>query len=262
VTGANAIEVKGLTKTYGSVKAVDGLDLGVPAGAVFGFIGPNGAGKSTTIGCMTGMLDPDAGSICLLGESLNADAVDVKRRIGVLPEGLGVFDYLYAHEFLEFEARMFGMDAAPAYARAQELLEALDLEEHRRKRIGELSTGLRKRVAFGAAVIHDPEILFLDEPFESVDAAAVAGLKQFLREFAGRGGTVFLTTHVLETVERLCDDAAIICDGRLRWQGSLAPFSAGAAIEFEGHSLQTLEALYLKLAGERQVRLSWMAQKV
>jgi ABC-2 type transport system ATP-binding protein len=254
----NAIEVEGLTKSYGEVTAVDDLWLEVEAGRLFGFLGPNGAGKSTTIGCLTGLIDPDAGRIRLLGEAMGPEAAALKRRIGVMPEGLGLFDQLYAHEFLAFNARMFGLEEKVVRERVTELLEVLDLASSRRKRLSEFSTGMRKKVAFAAAIIHRPEILFLDEPFESIDPAGVAMLKDWLRRFAAEGRTVFMTTHVLETVERLCDEVAIINAGRIAWRGDIRRLAAGGAVLHDGQEFATLEALFLDLVGSRRDRLSWL----
>ncbi len=207
---APAVWIRNLTKRYGELTAVDDLSLRVPTGKMFGFLGPNGAGKSTTIGCLTGLIDPTSGGIELLGEEFNSDSIALKRRIGVMPEGLALFDHLYSHVFLTFNARMYGLDEATVKQRVEELLGVMDLASSTRKRLSEFSTGMRKKVAFAASIIHRPEILFLDEPFESIDPAGVAMLKDWLRRFVAGGRTVFMTTHVLETVERLCDDVAII----------------------------------------------------
>src|SRR5437764_1355046 len=157
----DAIRLTNLVKQYGTVLAVESLSLTVPSGSMFGFLGPNGSGKSTTIGCMTGLLTPTSGQIELLGESFDADCAHLKRRIGVMPETLGLFVPLYAHEFLAFIARMFGLDEATTRSRVSELLQALELTDTG-KMLSEYSTGMRKRVAFAASVIHTPEILFLD----------------------------------------------------------------------------------------------------
>jgi len=164
------------------VVAVEDLSLTVPKGAMFGFLGPNGSGKSTTIGCLTGLLDPSGGEMEILGERFTAESVGLKRRMGVMPESLGLFEPLYAHEFLAFVGRMFGLDETTTRARVTELLAALELTDSS-KTLAEYSTGMRKRVAFAAAVIHAPEVLFLDEPFESIDPAGVALMKQWLRRF-------------------------------------------------------------------------------
>jgi ABC-2 type transport system ATP-binding protein len=253
-----AISVENLTKRYGELLAVDRLTLRVPAGRLFGFLGPNGAGKSTTIGCLTGLIDPTSGAIRLLGDRFTTDSAELKQRIGVMPEGLALFDHLFAHEFLTFNARMYGLDEQVVRERVEELLTVMDLTSAYRKRLAEYSTGMRKKVAFAAAIIHRPEILFLDEPFESIDPAGVAMLKDWLRRFVSGGRTVFMTTHVLETVERLCDDVAIINAGRLAWRGDVGRLANGGTLECNGRQFNTLEALFLHLVGEKYGRLDWL----
>jgi ABC-2 type transport system ATP-binding protein len=254
----DAIRLTNVVKKYGPTVAVENLSLTVPAGSMFGFLGPNGSGKSTTIGCMTGLLDPSGGQIELLGQPFSASSADLKRRIGVMPETLGLFEPLYAHEFLSFVGRMFGLDEATTRRRVTEILEALELTDTS-KTLSEYSTGMRKRVAFAAAVIHKPEMLFLDEPFESIDPAGVALMKQWLRRFTEQGRTVFITSHVLETVERLCNEVAIITrPGKLVWQGDITALNNDGAIEFDGHEFRALEALFLHLTGERSANLNWL----
>src|SRR5581483_818594 len=219
ISHTDAIHINSLVKRYDNALAVDNLSLTVPKGSMFGFLGPNGSGKSTTIGCLTGLLDPTAGTVEILGERFDADSAALKRRMGVMPETLGLFEPLYAHEFLAFIARMFGLDEATTRKRVAELLAALELTDTS-KTLAEYSTGMRKRVAFAAAVIHTPDVLFLDEPFESIDPAGVSLMKQWLRRLTEQGRTVFVTSHVLETVERLCDRVAIVTrPGKLVWQG-------------------------------------------
>src|ERR1700731_2691949 len=161
----DAIRLTNMVKKYGPTVAVENLSLTVRAGTMFGFLGPNGSGKSTTIGCLTGLLDPTAGEIEILGQGFSADSSALKQRMGLMPETLGLFEPLYAHEFLAFVARMFGLDEATTRKRVTELLTALELSDAS-KTLAEYSTGMRKRVAFAAAVIHTPDVLFLDEPFE------------------------------------------------------------------------------------------------
>src|SRR5436190_16814228 len=254
----DAIRIANLVKNYGTVVAVEDLSLDVPQGSMFGFLGPNGSGKSTTIGCMTGLLDPTSGEIELLGQRFDADNAAIKRRIGVMPETLGLFEPLYAHEFLAFVARMFGLDESTTRKRVTELLQALELTDTS-KTLSEYSTGMRKRVAFAAAVIHTPEILFLDEPFESIDPAGVALMKQWLRRFTDQGRTVFITSHVLETVERLCQEVAIVTKpGKLVWQGDITTLHNDGAIQFDGREFRALEPLFLHLTGERSAELKWL----
>jgi ABC-2 type transport system ATP-binding protein len=248
----DAIRLTNVVKKYGPVIAVENLSLSVRAGTMFGFLGPNGSGKSTTIGCMTGLLDPTSGQIELLGEHFDANSTALKRRIGVMPETLGLFEPLYAHEFLAFVARMFGLDETTTRRRVTELLDALELTDTS-KTLSEYSTGMRKRVAFAAAVIHSPEVLFLDEPFESIDPAGVSLMKQWLRRFTDQGRTVFITSHVLETVERVCTEVAIITQpGKLVWQGDIT------ALQHNGQKFDSLESLFLHLTGERYADLNWL----
>jgi ABC-2 type transport system ATP-binding protein len=254
----DAIRIANLEKRYGATVAVQDLSLSVPKGSMFGFLGPNGAGKSTTIGCLTGLLDPAAGSVEILGAPFTAESTGLKRRIGVMPETLGLFDPLYAHEFLAFVARMYGLSEDETRRRVTELLAALELPTARKK-LGDYSTGMRKRVTFAAAVIHSPEVLFLDEPFESIDPAGVADMKQWLRRFTDQGRTVFITSHVLETVERLCDRVAIItAPGKVVWQGDITALAQGGALQHDGKSFESLESLFLSLTGQKHSDLAWL----
>ena len=254
----DAIRIHDLVKKYGTVTAVQGLSLSVAPGTMFGFLGPNGSGKSTTIGCLTGLLDPTAGQIEILGQRFDAESAAIKRRMGVMPETLGLFDPLYAHEFLAFVARMYGLDEATTRRRVTELLDALELTDTS-KTLRDYSTGMRKRVAFAAAVIHSPEVLFLDEPFESIDPAGVALMKQWLRRFTEQGRTVFMTSHVLETVERFCNEVAIITTpGKLVWQGDVTVLANDGAIGYDGQEFRALEPLFLHLTGERYADLNWL----
>jgi ABC-2 type transport system ATP-binding protein len=254
----DAIRIRDLVKKYGPVTAVEGLSLAVEPGTMFGFLGPNGSGKSTTIGCLTGLLDPTAGQIEILGQRFDAESAAIKRRMGVMPETLGLFDPLYAHEFLAFVARMYGLNEATTRQRVTELLDALELTDTS-KTLHDYSTGMRKRVAFAAAVIHSPEVLFLDEPFESIDPAGVALMKQWLRRFTEQGRTVFMTSHVLETVERFCRQVAIITTpGKLVWQGDITVLAKDGAIGYDGQEFRALEPLFLHLTGQRYADLNWL----
>src|SRR5450432_139486 len=262
----DAIRLTNLVKKYGPTVAVENLSLTVRAGTMFGFLGPNGSGKSTTISCMTGLLDPSSGEVELLGQRFDtgnssgnpAGNPAIKRRIGVMPETLGLFEPLYAHEFLAFVGRMFGLDDATTRKRVTELLAALELTDPG-KTLSEYSTGMRKRVAFAAAVIHSPEVLFLDEPFESIDPAGVSLMKQWLRRFTEQGRTVFITSHVLETVERVCQEVAIITrPGKLLWQGDITALAKDGTVNCNGQEFRALEPLFLHLTGERYADLKWL----
>jgi ABC-2 type transport system ATP-binding protein len=248
-----AIETQGLTRLFGAVRAVDGLDLHVQAGCFFGFLGPNGAGKSTTIKMLTGLLAPTSGTMRILGVDLSKsnDARVVKRRIGVMPEDLALFDNLTAREHLMFVGRMYGLPVPLVRERSGELLAMMDLAGQEDKVTLEYSHGMKKKLALAAALLPNPDLLFLDEPFEGVDAVASRTLRDTLKRFVQRGATVFLTSHVLEIVEKLCTDVGIIDQGRLAQQASMD----------EIRRTGSLEERFLAVVGQshpEQQRLSWL----
>ncbi len=228
-----AISTQQLTRTFGSFRAVDGLDLEVERGMFYGFLGPNGAGKSTTIKMLTGLLAPTAGSITLLGEDVSdpVRARAVKQRLGVVPENLALFDNLTAREFLTFIGRMYGLAGSVLEERREELLTIMDLRETEDKLTIEFSHGMKKKLALAGALISGPELLFLDEPFEGVDAVSARLLRDTLRSCVQRGATVFLTSHVLEIVEKLCTHVGIIAKGRLVYQSSMDEIRATGSLE-------------------------------
>jgi ABC-2 type transport system ATP-binding protein len=248
-----AIETRGLTRLFDGKPAVEDLALAVPAGAFYGFLGPNGAGKSTTIRMLTGLLAPSAGEARVLGVDLSRDGLDVKRRIGVVPDGLSLFERLSGAEQLRIHGQLYGLERREAARRADELLAALELVADAGKLVGEYSHGMKKKLALGCALIHGPELLFLDEPFEGIDAVAVTGIRRLLQDLVGRGAmTIFLTSHVLEVVERLVTHVGIIHRGRLAAQGTLAE------VRGEGR----LEDVFIRLVGEERAGgpgLSWLA---
>jgi ABC-2 type transport system ATP-binding protein len=247
-----AIETQGLTRLFDGRPAVQDLALAVPAGAFYGFLGPNGAGKSTTIKMLTGLLAPSGGRARVLGVDLARDGVEVKRRIGVVPDGLSLFERLSGAEQLRIHGQLFGLPRREAARRADELLAALELGADAGKLVGEYSHGMKKKLALGCALIHGPELLFLDEPFEGIDAVAVAGIRRMLQDLVARGAmTIFLTSHVLEVVERLVTHVGIIRAGRLAAQGTLA--------EVRGEA--TLEEVFIRTVGEERPPsqgLSWL----
>jgi ABC-2 type transport system ATP-binding protein len=247
---APAILVRGLRKYYGTKAAVDGVDLEVPRGSFFGFLGPNGAGKSTTIRILTGLIPYDSGSVELLGYRLPEQDLEIKRRIGLVPDESLLFDRLTGAEFLEFVGRMYGLARPVAIERARGLMDLFQLQAGR-KIIAEYSKGMRKRVAMAASLIHHPELFLMDEPFEGVDAVGARLMKDILLDQVQRGATIFLTSHVLEVVERLCDRVAIINDGKIAVCRSMAELrSAG----------ESLEDAFVRIVGaEHQMeRLDWL----
>jgi len=259
LTGTVVIETQGLRRTFGDFTAVDGITLQVERGQFYGFLGPNGAGKSTTIKMLTGLLRPTAGRIEVLGLDLMQDSVEVKRRIGVVPEGLALFERLTGTQLLNFIGRMYGLSRETAAERTSELLDFMELREASAQMVADYSHGMKKKIALAGAVIHRPEILFLDEPFEGVDAVAASTLKGLLQRFLARGGTVFLTSHVLEVVERLCTHIGIIQNGRMVVSASLEDLRAGVAVPGADDSL-TLEQIFLRVVGgthSHEGELNW-----
>lgn len=267
---APTVVTQNLTRRFGDLVAVEGVNLRVAPGQFFGFLGPNGAGKSTTIKMLTGLLAPSSGQIEILGLDLEKHPVEVKRQIGVVPEGMALFGRLTGSEFLNFAGRMYGLDRETSAKRAAELLDFMQLADQPKKLVTDYSHGMQKKLAMAAAVIHGPKVLFLDEPFEGVDAIAAGTLKAMLQGMIARGATIFLTSHVLEIVERLCSHVAIIHQGRLVAQGSLEELRAGVEARStsgpgDGSSptgeKMTLEQIFLyTVGGSRRTdqELSWL----
>lgn len=260
-----AIQTQGLTRRFGELTAVDNVTFSVAPGQFFGFLGPNGAGKSTTIKMLTGLLEPSAGAIEILGKPFNSAALELKRQIGVVPEGMALFGRLTAREYLRFVGRMYGLDMQTTNQRTEELLDFMQLADESRKLVTDFSHGMQKKLSLAAAVIHAPRVLFLDEPFEGVDAIAAGMLKNMLQGMINRGATIFLTSHVLEIVERLCSHVAIIHQGRLVANGALEELRAGVASTLPGAEVSqrlTLEEIFLSIVGsdrETPQELSWLA---
>jgi ABC-2 type transport system ATP-binding protein len=254
--GADAIVVRGLTKTFRRAVAVDGLSFTVARGRFFGFLGPNGAGKSTTIKMLTGLLRPTSGEAWIEGRSVREDPLGVKAIIGILPEELGLYDRLTGEEYLHFAARMHELPIGEARSRAEELLEFLSLAEERTKLIVDYSQGMKKKLALAAALIHNPRALFLDEPLNGIDPVSGRVVTDLLRRLALKGVTLFFTTHVLDVVERLCDEVAIIDHGRIVAKGTLDEIRAQREVGKDA----SLEDLFLKLVDAQFSRedLSWI----
>ena len=249
-----AIETFNLTRDFGSLRAVNSLNLRVEAGCFYGFLGPNGAGKSTTIKMLTGLLGPTSGTMRILGQDIadTPKALEVKRRIGVVPENLALFDNLTAREYLTFVGRMYLLPRDTVRERCDELLAMMDLPNNGKKLTLEFSHGMKKKLSLAAALIPNPDLLFLDEPFEGVDAVSSRVLRDTLKRCVSRGATVFLTSHILEIVERLCSDVGIIARGQLVHQGTMEE------LKRDGSSL---ENKFLAAVGESEheiQKLSWL----
>ena len=250
-----AVETHDLTRDFGSFRAVDHIDLAVPSGSLYGFLGPNGAGKSTTIKCLTGLLRPSSGTMRILGTDPLADPVSVKRRIGVVPEDLALFDRLTAQETLTFVAQVHGLDRATITSRSSDLLELMELKASASTLVADFSHGMRKKLSLAAALLPAPRLLFLDEPFEGIDAVASRQIKDLLHSFVSRGGTIFLTSHILESVERLSTHIGVIANGKLVAQGPIGELRDGVA------GTRTLEELFIGLVGgdaRARTSLDWI----
>jgi ABC-2 type transport system ATP-binding protein len=228
-----AIETTRLTRYFGDFCAVCGIDLRVERGTFYGFLGPNGAGKSTTIKMLTGLLAPSEGRILVLDKDMldPRQALEAKARVGVIPENLALFDNLTGREYLTFVGRMHLLPRDTIRSRTSELLALLDLEGDEKKLTLEYSHGMKKKLALAAALLPNPDLLFLDEPFEGIDAVTSRVVRDLLAHYVGRGSTVFLTSHVLEIVERLCTHVGIIVKGQLVEQDSLAAIRRGGSLE-------------------------------
>lgn len=266
-TSALAVETSNLVRRFGDFTAVNEVNLRIERGQFFGFLGPNGAGKSTTIKMLTGLLAPTSGRICVLGRDVQTESLEVKRRIGVVPEDLNLFERLTGAEMLNFTGRMYGVKRAEVAERARELLALMELDDEPRKLVVEYSHGMKKKLSLACALIHRPEVLFLDEPFEGVDAIASRTLKELLSRLTERGLTVFLTSHVLEIVERLCTDIAIISEGRLVAAGPLDELRRGINIGGEERGANgaplPLEDYFIRVVGGARTTgdevLAWLA---
>jgi ABC-2 type transport system ATP-binding protein len=248
-----AVDARGLVKRFGSFTALNGLDLQIPRGAFYAYLGPNGAGKSTSIALFTGVYGPDAGSIQLLGMDAVRQPLEIKRRIGMVPEELSLFERLTGRQYLTFCGRMYGLSGDEAATRAVELLELTELTYKAGALVAEYSKGMRRRLAIAAALIHAPELLFLDEPFEGIDVLAAGVIRELLRELSRRGVTLLLTTHVLEIAERMATHAGIIRGGRMMDQGTVSELMGR-------HDVPSLEAVFEKLISvpaARNARLSF-----
>jgi ABC-2 type transport system ATP-binding protein len=241
---AHALEIAGLVKSFAATRAVDGLDLVIPRGEFHALLGPNGAGKTTTLRIVAGLERADAGRVAVLGHDVARDAAAAKRVLAFLPDDPLVYDKLDALEYLEFVAGLWSLPGDVAARRAEELLRWLDLWPQARQRAEGYSRGMRQKLALAGALIHEPEVLILDEPLTGLDAAAARQVKDLLIARVGAGATVILTTHILEIAERLADRISIIQRGRIVAQGSLDELRAQAA--GSGHG-STLEDVFLQL---------------
>ncbi len=244
------LEATGLVKRYGQTLAVDEVDLEIRQGSIFGVVGPNGAGKTTTLSMITGLLRPDAGSVTVLDHDVWADPTAAKRSLGVLPDRLRLFDRLTGAQLLYYSATLRGLDGATARARSADLAEAFGLGEALGRQVADYSVGMAKKIALAATLIHSPRVLVLDEPFESVDPVSAATITDILRRYTRGGGTVVLSSHSMELVQRTCDSVAIIVGGKVLASGTMA----------QVRGRKSLEDKFVELAGGRVVAesMEWL----
>src|SRR5579862_3618774 len=245
-----AIAVQGLRKSFAKKEAVAGIDLEIAAGSLAGLVGPNGAGKTTSLSMMTGLLRPDAGRIVIHGHDVWADPAAAKAVIGVVTAEVRLFERLSGEELLEYAGRLRGLPAAEARSRAAQLLEVLDLAADAKRLVADYSTGMRKKAALGCALIHNPSVLFLDEPLEGVDPVSADAIRRMLTNYVASGSTVLFSSHVMELVEQVCDHVSIISQGRIVASGTTEQVRGG----------QTLQRAFIDLVGAKgsEEGLSWL----
>jgi ABC-2 type transport system ATP-binding protein len=249
--GQPAIEIRGLRKSFGKKEAVAGIDLAIAAGSLAGLVGPNGAGKTTSLSMMTGLLRPDAGQVRINGLDVWADPPAAKAVIGVVPAEARLFERLSGAEVLEYAGRLRGLPVAEARSRSAQLLEVLDLTADAKRLVADYSTGMRKKATLGCALIHNPSVLFLDEPLEGVDPISADVIRRLLTRFVGSGSTVLFSSHVMELVEQVCDHVSIIDQGKIVASGSTEQVRGG----------KTLQRAFIDLVGPRahdEEVLSWL----
>ena len=245
-----AVSIRGFVKTFGKKVAVDNLSLSIPAGSFYGLVGPNGAGKTTTIKMLTGLLMPDSGSASIFGNDVWSDVNSAKRAIGLMPQADEIFKTITGLQLLTYAGMLRDMSRAESVKRANDLLSAFDLTEAANTIVSDYSTGMTKKICLATAMIHSPRVLVLDEPFEAVDPVSSANLKDILAEYVSTGGTVIISSHVMELVEKMCSHVAIINEGHVAAAGTLEEVAQG----------KDLEDRFMELVGGRHAaaRIDWL----
>jgi ABC-2 type transport system ATP-binding protein len=245
-----ALRIEGLVKRFGDKTAVAGIDLEIAKGSFFGIVGPNGAGKTTTLSMITGLLKPDAGTVHVDDLDVWADPIAAKRKMGVLPDRLRLFDRLTGAQMLYYAGILRGLDKATVRSRTRDLAAAFSLDDSLDRLVTDYSAGMTKKLSLAAAMIHSPRILVLDEPFESVDPVSAANVIEILQRYVAAGGTVVLSSHTMNLIERVCDSVAIIVNGAVLSTGTMAAVRGG----------KSLEDRFVELAGGRKAAegLEWL----
>ena len=226
-----AIEIRGLTKAFGQKVAVDRINLDIPSGSFYGLVGRNGAGKTTTISMVTGMLMPSEGTAYVRGIDMWTDPLKAKAHLGVLPDGVHLFDKLTGEQLITYSGYLHGIDKETVASRVKDLLTAMDLNDAAGRAVADYSAGMTKKIALAAALVHAPSVLILDEPFEAVDPVSAANIQDILRGFVASGGTVIISSHVMDLVQRLCDHVAVMDSGRILAAGTVDEVRAGISLE-------------------------------
>ena len=229
-TGA-AVEIRGLAKLFDDKVAVDRINLTIPSGSFYGLVGRNGAGKTTTISMVTGMLQPTEGTALIRGIDMWSEPLKAKAHLGVLPDGVHLFDKLTGEQLITYSGYLHGIDKETVASRVKDLLAAMDLTDAAGRAVADYSAGMTKKIALAAALIHAPSVLILDEPFEAVDPVSAANIQDILRGFVASGGTVVISSHVMDLVQRLCDHVAIMDSGRILAAGTVDEVRAGVSLE-------------------------------
>jgi ABC-2 type transport system ATP-binding protein len=243
------IKIRNLTKRYGTFTAVDGVDLAVPRGELFGFLGPNGAGKTTTMRMIAGILRPTAGSIHVAGIDLIARPSEAKNRLGFIPDRPFIYEKLTGMEFLRFVAGLYGQAGETVERRGHELLAVFDLEDWRDELVESYSHGMRQKLIISSAFVHRPDVIVVDEPMVGLDPKAAKTLKDLFREYTRRGHTIMMSTHTLEVAEGMCDRIGIMQRGKILACGTMDELRAHAQAGDGG-----LEDIFLRLTGDQAAR--------
>ncbi len=259
----NTLVLNSVTKTFDEFKALDNLNLTVPQGCVFGLIGPNGAGKTTTINCIADLIHIDAGQIAIFGRSLQSDGILVKKKMGILHENVDeLFVYLKGQEHLEFVGQIYGLSKATMFQRIDDLFDFFEMASHRYILIDDYSKGMKKKIALASILLHDPEFIILDEPFEGLDTITMVKVKNLLKKLKANGKTVLLTSHILAFIEDLCDYIAIIHQGKIVYENNTDKIRSEVTKKISKNSeFSGLEELLLNIVeneNDHEKRLDWI----